>query len=280
MFAPTRALAVRRAVRTFRHRWLLAAGLALVSAGPVRRRARRRSPDPTPPIPMSACRLRPIVRRIPASGPRRPMRSRPRGRAELVARPPPAAKPSSTRNAASASHCQRCRQGPAVALSIALRQALRMVFAGWRHGRGGGRCWVGARQGRRRGALAGGGRDRPRCGGASHAQDADGRAAVQLALLNNGGLQAAYNELGMAEAALVQGVAAAKSDILARPHRRRRRGEIERQVGRRYPGAGDPAVPRRDRPRSISPGAAAAPPSRRCDSPPRPARLLPHRCRQ
>jgi len=69
MFAHTRALAVRRAVRTFRRRLLLAAGLALAVAAcappPLA------GPDPADPnvrVPPAAYRSP-----IPASGPRRPV---------------------------------------------------------------------------------------------------------------------------------------------------------------------------------------------------------------
>jgi hypothetical protein len=90
MFAPTRALAVRRAARTFRHRWLSAAGLALIVAAC--------APAPPPPLagPDPAdpnVRVPPAAYRspIPASGPRRPVE--PSAWQGEGAAPAPAAKP-------------------------------------------------------------------------------------------------------------------------------------------------------------------------------------------
>ena len=82
---------------------------------------------------------------------------------------------------------------------------LRLALAGWRDGNGCGRRRPGAQQGR-------GAKSAPRddAARAQHAvtrllqQGLSADEAVQIALLNNLGLQAAYNDLGMAEAVYVQ----------------------------------------------------------------------------
>ncbi len=172
-------------------------------------RARRTACAPAPPPPLAGpdpadpnVRVPPAAYRspIPASAPAA-RSSRPHGRARAVARRPRPRRSHETRDAASGSHCRDA--GPCGG-GIHRARGLRMVFAGRRHGRGAGRCGVGARQGRRRGALAGGGRDRPRRGGASPAAAAHANAAIEIALLDNRELQAAYNELGISEAALVK----------------------------------------------------------------------------
>ena len=81
--------------------------------------------------------------------------------------------------------------------------------------------------------------------------------AVQIALLNNRGLQASYNELALAEADLVQRRFAAQSDLLDFADRRRRRAGDRAAGGRRHPRFGDPAVPLGNRPPAIPEGAIA-----------------------
>ena len=71
-------------------------------------------------------------------------------------------------------------------------------------------------------------------------------AAVQVALLNNKGLQATYNELALTEAELVAGQPAAQSDLLAVAHRGRWRQRSRAAGRRRHPRARDAcrSVPR------------------------------------
>ncbi len=94
-------------------------------------------------------------------------------------------------------------------------------------------------------------------------------AAVQIALLNNRGLQAAYNELGIAEAAMVGASLPPNPTFsfarIVGPGRTRDRAAHRRQ----YPGARDLAGARRRSPPTVSGRRSCARPRRRCGSPPR-----------
>ena len=92
-------------------------------------------------------------------------------------------------------------------------------------------------------SRAGSGRGAQRCCRAPLTVD----AAVQVALLNNKGLQAAYNELALAEGRSRRAEPAAQSDIFDFAHLRRRRQRDRTPGRRRYPRARDPAVPLRHR---------------------------------
>ena len=76
--------------------------------------------------------------------------------------------------------------------------------------------------------------------------------AVQIALLNNRGLQAAYNELGIAEAAMVQQVLPPNPSFSISRISGSVETEIDRQIVGRYSCARHAASARRDRRRIVS----------------------------
>ena len=82
-------------------------------------------------------------------------------------------------------------------------------------------------------------------------------AAVQIALLNNRRLQAAYNELAVAEADMVQASLPPNPTVLAAADRRLGRAGDRAPDHRRYPGAGDAAGALGHRGGPLSSGAVA-----------------------
>ena len=93
--------------------------------------------------------------------------------------------------------------------------------------------------------------------------------AVQVALLGNKGLQAAYNELALAETDLVQQSLPPNPTFFDLPHRRQRRQRNRTAGRRRHPCARHPAVALRHRARTVSARRSCAPRSKPCGSPPR-----------
>ena len=83
------------------------------------------------------------------------------------------------------------------------------------------------------------------------------RAAVQVALLNNRGLQTAYNELGIAEAAMVEASLPPSPDLFGAAHCGLGRDRDRASHRRRHSGARHAAGAPGDRRRSVSPGATA-----------------------
>ena len=92
-------------------------------------------------------------------------------------------------------------------------------------------------------------------------------AAVQMALLNNRGLQAAYNELGIAEAVNVRQSPAAKPDVFDIDGFRAGRDRDRTADRRQHPGAATLPARTRNRGRRVPPERNCARRWKRCGSP-------------
>ena len=116
---------------------------------------------------------------------------------------------------------------------------------------------AGSRGRRRGGAHSGTGRNRKLRVKALLRQPLSADRAVQIALLNNRGLQAAYNALGLAEAAMVQASLPPNPTFSLERIAGGGALEIEAPHRRKHPGARDAAGARRDRGGPLPAGATA-----------------------
>ncbi len=134
---------------------------------------------------------------------------------------------------------------------------LRIVLAGWRHGVGCGYHRRDDQEGRCRGSQCRRcrahliGRAAVAAPSADHGHCGADRAAQQQGVA--GGLQ----RIGIGGGGPGAGQPAAESDLLDLKDHRQRRQRNRTSSGGRHPGAGDPAVSRRNRPHTLSSGAIA-----------------------
>ena len=132
---------------------------------------------------------------------------------------------------------------------------LRQVHRRWRHGAGQRKSVQGDRQGRPELTSA---EDHRRAGERVQtllAEPLSEDAAVQIALLNNRGLQAAYNDLGISEAEYVQTSLPPNPAVTVSRFRHGRVRRVRLPVDRQPAGGGDPAAADRDRQARVRGGA-------------------------